>query len=203
MVDKVVYQLPSEGDFSVVELDDGRRYRKQLVKFGNWVNPSDPRKKMVLDKSWAAQVVQNFKDKVLNRVPVVEGHPKTSGELLAATRCWLAGLSVEDDGIYGELDITASDTTTKIDNGLFDDVSISFDPDYLDKLKGDNVGPALLHVGIVKMVGCFRNSPRKWLSLSHSICSSRNSSSTATVGGGSGQDPTPDTGSGTIMVFED
>ncbi|MDN4611476.1 phage protease [Arthrobacter burdickii] len=149
MADKVVYQLPSEGDFCVVELDDGRRYRKQLVKFGNWVNPHDPRKKMVLDKSWAAQVVQNFKDKVLNKVPVVEGHPKTSGELLASTRGWLAGLSIEDDGVYGELDITASDTTTKIDSGLFDDVSISFDPDYLDKLKGDNVGPALLHVGIV------------------------------------------------------
>lgn len=75
MADKVIYQLPSEGEFSVVELDDGRRYRKQLVKFGNWVSPSDPRKKMVLDKSWAAQVVQNFKDKVLNKVPVVEGHP--------------------------------------------------------------------------------------------------------------------------------
>jgi hypothetical protein len=149
VADKVVYQLPSQGDFSVVELDDGRRYRKQLVKFGNWVNPSDPRKKMVLDKTWAAQVVQNFKDKVLNKVPVVEGHPKTSGELLASTRGWLAGLSIEDDGVYGELDITASDTTSKIDNGLFDDVSISFDPDYLDKLKGDNVGPALLHVGIV------------------------------------------------------
>jgi hypothetical protein len=98
-VDKVVYQLPSEGDFRVVELDDGRRYRKQLVKFGAWVNPHDPRKKMVLDKSWAAQVVQNFKDKVLNKVPVVEGHPKSSGELLAATRGWLAGLSSEDDGV--------------------------------------------------------------------------------------------------------
>lgn len=149
MSDKVVYQLPSEGDFTAVELDDGRRYRKQLVKFGAWVNPHDPRKKMVLDKSWAAQVVQNFKDKVLNKVPVVEGHPKTSGDLLAATRGWLSGLSIEDDGLYGELDITASDTTQKIDNGLYDDVSISFDPDYLDKLKGDNVGPALLHVGIV------------------------------------------------------
>lgn len=149
MSDKVVYQLPAQGDFTAVELDDGRRYRKQLVKFGAWVSPHDPRKKMVLDKSWAAQVVQNFKDKVLNKVPVVEGHPKTSGELLSATRGWLAGLSIEDDGVYGELDITASDTTQKIDSGLFDDVSISFDLDYLDKLKGNNVGPALLHVGIV------------------------------------------------------
>lgn len=148
MDDKVLYQLQSVGDFTAVELDDGRRYRKQLVKFGAWVNPHDPRKKMVLDKTWAAQVVQNFKDKVLNKVPVVEGHPKSSRELLAATRGWLAGLSIEDDGIYGELDITASEASEKIDNGLYDDVSISFDPDYLEKLKGDNVGPALLHVGI-------------------------------------------------------
>ncbi len=149
MDDKVLYQLPSEGSFTAVELGDGRRYRKQLVKFGNWVNPSDPRKKMVLDKSWATQAVQNFKDKVLNKVPVVEGHPKSSGELLAATRGWLEGLSIEEDGVYGELGITEADTSAKIDNGLFDDVSISFDPDYLDKLRGANVGPTLLHVGIV------------------------------------------------------
>lgn len=149
MSDKVVYQLPAQGDFTAVELDDGRRYRKQLVKFGAWVNPHDPRKKMVLDKSWAAQVVQNFKDKVLNKVPVVEGHPKTSGDLLAATRGWIGGLSIEDDGIWGQMGIVASDTAEKIDNGLFDDVSISFDPDYLDKLTGKNVGPVLLHVGIV------------------------------------------------------
>ena len=42
VADKVVYQLPSEGDFRGVELDDGRRYRKQLVKFGAWVNHRSP-----------------------------------------------------------------------------------------------------------------------------------------------------------------
>lgn len=59
MADIVVYQLPSQDEFSVVELDDGRRYRKQLVKFATWVSASDPRKKTVLVKSSVAQVVQN------------------------------------------------------------------------------------------------------------------------------------------------
>lgn len=57
---KVVYQFQSAGDFRVVELDDGRRYRKQLVKFGAWVNPNDPRTKMVLDRSRAVQVVETL-----------------------------------------------------------------------------------------------------------------------------------------------
>lgn len=148
---KTIYQLPVSPDSgSVVELaDGGRRFRKQLVKFGAWVNPHDPNKKMVLDKAWAERVMRNMADKVINKVPIVEGHPKTSAELLQATRGWLDGASIEEDGLYGEMRILAADTATGIDSNLIDDVSVSFDPNYVDKRTGAEVGPALLHVGLV------------------------------------------------------
>jgi hypothetical protein len=45
---------------------------------------------------------------------VVEGHPRylpDSESLLKKTRGWLNGLSIEDDGVYGELEIKAADTS--------------------------------------------------------------------------------------------
>jgi hypothetical protein len=151
MADRNIYQLPvGEEHSSVVELGDGtRRYRKQLVKFGSYVNPNKSTSKMTLDRPWAEKVVENFKNKVLNRVPVAEGHPKDSGELVTKTRGDLAALSIEDDGLYGELDIKAPETIKGIEDDLIYDVSVSFDPDYTDKASGAQVGPALLHVGLV------------------------------------------------------
>lgn len=146
-----IYQLPvDDTNSSVVELGDGgRRYRKQLVKFGAWVNPNDKSKKMVLDKAWAEKLLANFKSGVLNRVPVVEGHPQNSAELVTRTRGGLQAMSIEADGVYGDIEIKAPETAKNIDGDLIYDVSVSFDPDYVDKATGTNVGPALLHVGLV------------------------------------------------------
>lgn len=145
-----VYQLPRiEGAGSVVELaDGGRRYRKQLIKFGSFVDPNSPGRKIDLNKSFAERLVENFKSGI-KRIPVVEGHPKTSAELLNATRGDLVGLSVEADGIYGDLDIKAAHTAAGIDDDLVQDVSISYDPEYVEKATGKNVGPMLRHVGLV------------------------------------------------------
>ncbi|QNK82590.1 phage protease [Nakamurella sp. PAMC28650] len=151
MPDKNIYQLPvSDAHSSIVEMGDGtRRYRKQLVKFGTFVNPNKTGNKMTLDRTWAETIVENFKNKVLNRVPVAEGHPKDSGELLTKTRGDLSALSIEDDGLYGELEIKSPETVKGIEDDLIYDVSVSFDPDYTDKASGAQVGPALLHVGLV------------------------------------------------------
>lgn len=146
-----IYQLPVDATKdSIVELGDGtRRYRKQLVKFGTWVHPNDPTKKMVLDRPWAEKLVANFANKVRDRIPVVYGHPQTDAELVTQTKGDLGALSVEADGVYGELNIKDGQTAAGIDNDTIFDVSVSFDPEYVDKRNGDNVGPALRHIGIV------------------------------------------------------
>lgn len=145
-----VYQLPATPSAgAITELADGtRRYRKMLVKFGSYVDPRDPTKKMVLDKSWAGQLIENFQ-KHITHAPVVEGHPKTSAELLAATRGDLDGMTVDEKGLYGDFSIKKPETADAIDDGLAKDVSVSFNPNYQDKATGDFIGPLLRHVGLV------------------------------------------------------
>lgn len=145
-----IYQVPSGEGVSVVDLADGsRRYRKQLVKFGKYVHPNLSDGQMVLDRKWAESIMKNFRDKVIPKIPVVEGHPKTSAELLAATRGELSGLSLEDDGLYGELEIRDPATAEKIDNELIFDDSVSYHENYRDKASGAFVGPAFRHIGLV------------------------------------------------------
>lgn len=134
----------------VIDLGDGtKRFRKQLVKFGKWVDPHNPKSKMNLDKSWAEQVAANFKNKVVGRIPVPMGHPQSAADLALLNKGELVKLSVEDDGLYGELDIRDKSAAQAIDDDLVWDVSISFDPNYMDKKAGNSVGPALLHVGLL------------------------------------------------------
>lgn len=121
-------------------------YRKQLVKFGDWVDPVNPGQKMTLDEKWAEKVVTNFNKKVLDEVPVPENHTND----VAANTGKLVGLEiVKGDGLYGLLEITKKETQLAIDEGRTFNVSISFDRDYHDTKEGKSHGPVLLHVALV------------------------------------------------------
>lgn len=121
-------------------------YRKQLVKFGEWVDPVNPGQKMNLDEKWARKIVDNFNAKVLDEVPVPENHTND----VAANTGKLVGLEiVEGDGLYGLLEITKKETQLAIDEGRTFNVSISFDRDYHDTKEGKAHGPVLLHVALV------------------------------------------------------
>jgi len=130
----------------VIELEGGgKRFYKQIVKFGNWVSKYDPDAKMKLDKAWGEKIVANFKKKVIPRVPVPLSHTDlpefNTGEVL--------GIDVKDDGLYATLDIRDSDAAAKIENDLIWDVSISFANEYIDPKSGEEVGPTLFHVALV------------------------------------------------------
>lgn len=121
-------------------------YRKQLVKFGSWVDPIYPSRKMVLDEKWAQKVVDNFSAKVIDKVPVPKNHTND----VAANTGELIGLEiVKGDGLYGLMEITDKDTQLSIDEGRTFNVSISFDRDYVDTKDGAKHGPVLLHVALV------------------------------------------------------
>jgi hypothetical protein len=86
MADSTIFEVPkAQGGLSVVELADGSRvYRKQLVKFGSYVNPHNRSSKMVLDRSWAEPIADNFRKKVLNKSRWLRGIPATCP---TANRC--------------------------------------------------------------------------------------------------------------------
>jgi len=123
----------------------GTIYRKQIVRFGNWVDPFDPQDTMVLDEDLAKKFQKNFIGKVIDRVPVPLNHTDD----VSANTGELVKLEIASDGIYGYLDIRDEDTVQDIEKGLVFDVSISFDWDYVDTETGKHWGPTLLHVALV------------------------------------------------------
>ena len=121
-------------------------YRKQLVKFGDWVDPVNPGQKMKLDEAWAKKIVANFNARLLDKVPVPKNHTND----VAANTGELVGLEiVEGDGLYGLLEISEKETQLAIDEGRTFNVSISFDRDYHDTKTNTAHGPTLLHVALV------------------------------------------------------
>ena len=128
-----------------LSLDNGTMFRKQIVKFGDWANPENPKQVMKLDKSWAEKIKANFDNGTVGRVPVPVSHTNlaslNSGEVIS--------LSVEKDGLYATLDIRNAETSLQIEEGTIWDVSVAFDNEYVDKKSGKVAGPTLLHVALV------------------------------------------------------
>jgi phage I-like protein len=131
--------------------ESGTLFRKQLLRFGDWIDPLFPEEVMRHDRAFMESLVNNFNNKVVGRVPVPLTHTDNpeynTGELV--------GLSIEgdgtslEDGLYGILDIRRTDTAKDIADGLLWDVSISFSTHYTDNQTGEDYGPTLYHVALV------------------------------------------------------
>lgn len=129
----------------------GAIYRKQLAKYGDWVNPQYPRLSnnpiMSLDENWGAKIVENFNNNILGHsVAVPSTHTndpeKNRGRVISLE-------SIPGDGLYGELEILEADTVQALDKGTIFDVSISFSHDYVRKDDNKHYGPTLEHVALV------------------------------------------------------
>jgi len=126
-------------------------YRKQLAKFGEWVNPQYPRLSsnpiMTLDLAWAEKIVQNFNNNVVG-APIAVPLNHTS-DVKANTGRVQSLEIVPGDGLYGNLLISDEETINKLDKGEIFDVSISFDWNYIRTADNKNYGPTLLHTALV------------------------------------------------------
>ena len=129
----------------------GAIYRKQLAKFGDWVNPQYPLLSnnpiMTLDEDWGNKIVENFNNNILGHsVAVPSTHTndpeKNRGKVISVD-------VVPGDGLYGELEILEDTTVQALDKGTIFDVSISFSHDYVRKDDNKHYGPTLEHVALV------------------------------------------------------
>ena len=129
----------------------GAIYRKQLAKFGDWVNPQYPLHSnnpiMTLDEDWGNKIVENFNNNILGHsVAVPSTHTddpeKNRGKVISVD-------VVPGDGLYGELEILEDTTVQALDKGTIFDVSISFSHDYVRKDDNKHYGPTLEHVALV------------------------------------------------------
>jgi len=129
----------------------GSIYRKQVAKFGQWVNPDYPwfsdDPNMTLDEAWGETIVKNFNDDALGSpVPVPLNH---TDDVRVNTGLVDSLEVVAGDGLYANLKIIDEDTQEKLDKGLIFDVSISFMWDFIRQDNGKHYGATLLHVALV------------------------------------------------------
>lgn len=129
----------------------GSTYRKQLAKYGEWVNPDYPffsdNPIMTLDEAWGESIVKNFNDNTLGTtVPVPANH---SNDVEANRGRVLSVESIPGDGLYGELEILEDKTIQDLDKGIIFDVSISFEWDHVRTDDNKHYGATLLHVALV------------------------------------------------------
>lgn len=129
----------------------GSIYRKEVAKFGQWVNPDYPwfsdDPNMTLDEAWAETIVKNFnEDSLGSPVPVPLNH---TDDVRVNTGVVKSLEIVPGDGLYAELEIRDEDTIAKLDKGLIFDVSISFMWDFIRQDNGKHYGATLLHVALV------------------------------------------------------
>ncbi len=129
----------------------GSIYRKQIVKFGQWVNPDYPwfsdDPTMTLDEAWAETILKNFTDDSLGSPVTV---PLNHTDDVRVNTGIVESLEiVAGDGLYANLNIIDEDTQSKLDKGLIFDVSISFVWDLVRQDNGKHYGATLLHVALV------------------------------------------------------
>lgn len=137
-----------------VELADNegskyKRFKKQICQFGEYVDPNNTSKRMVLDKLFGKRLKENFDGGKYGVVAVPLGHPRNSSELAAWNRGEMVNMELTDDGINAVIEIRDDETAKSIENRNIPDISMGFEDNYLDKKTGKFVGPLLKHVGLV------------------------------------------------------
>lgn len=119
-------------------------YRKEILRTGKWIHPSAPKGILEVTKEYLSQLVENFKKTPF--VPVLRGHvsnieaEKNPALILNKN---INKLSVEGEKLYAEMEIDEKELNN------YNDVSVSIDPEYIDKESGKNIGAVLRHVAAV------------------------------------------------------
>lgn len=126
----------------------GKMFRKQILSFGSVTHPNDPTKKLKFDRKMAERVVENFKNGVVDivQVPVVDDKNRHSEDPLRNIG-EVIDLAVEDDGLYGTIDVRKPEAADAIGKTLLG-ASAMLHLDYEDVRLGKKVGPTLLHMAI-------------------------------------------------------
>jgi hypothetical protein len=143
--------IPGEGTTGFLELaarpgmkPSGKLFKKQILKWGSFIHPSSPGKRIKVDRTFADQLVTNFASGACDIVqfPVVndankhvEGPDHNLGEVI--------DLDYDENGVNAYIDVrkNADDIGRTILGA-----SALMHLDYTNTLTGQRMGPTLLHV---------------------------------------------------------
>ena len=120
-------------------------FEKQLLRFGTWKHKNAPNGELNVDKSFVERLLDNFKTSPFS--PILRGHPKKGKDpeenphLIVNKN--VSGLTMKDDGLYGELDIDKKEVNK------YNDISLGIDMEAVDHETGEKMGPTLRHIALV------------------------------------------------------
>ena len=136
-----VYEFNST---DAIELD-GNKFRKQVLKTGEWYHWDANGGILTIDKNSVDSLVKNFKEKTIEHVYVPLTHTsdpiRNAGEVI--------DLIPTKNGLDAICEIKDDKVSKKIRDGLIKCVSVSIDENYMKKDTGEYVGPTLLHTALV------------------------------------------------------
>jgi len=128
-------------------------YRKQILRYGSFVDPNNPTKKIMFDRQYGDELIKNFQKGVFDQVPIQLTHEENPinnvGNILGLEHTpdgsgLDALLAVTDDQIVEKID-----TKDPMGNSIIKGVSVGIQEGYRDKESGKLVGKVLRHLAIV------------------------------------------------------
>lgn len=132
----------------------GRVFRKRILRWGKYPHPADPNSVLDINPAMASQLVQNFKDNVVDivQVPVVDDKNAHSedpfrniGEVVDLT---VDENGPDGPGVYAMIDARSKEAAESLANKTLLGASAMMHMNYRDTSTGAKVGPTLLHVAI-------------------------------------------------------
>lgn len=141
-ITRPIFQINSCGE---IDLENDGTFKKQVLKTGKWYHWDSEGGVLDITSEKIAQIVKNFKNKILDNVTIPLTHSKNpamnTGEVIK--------LLQTDDGLDAICEIKDEKIIEKIKKGLITAISASIDPNYQNKESGKFVGPVLLHTALV------------------------------------------------------
>jgi hypothetical protein len=133
--------MASSGNYVALS---SRRFRKQLLRYGEWKHSSAPGGVLRITKELVAKLVANFQRGLRDTVPVPLGHDadalSSAGQVVA--------LEQTSEGLDAIYDVADADTAERIAKGLITGTSALIRMDYEDAESGAGYGPVLIHAAL-------------------------------------------------------
>ncbi|MCY3595541.1 MAG: hypothetical protein OXH01_09950 [Bacteroidetes bacterium] len=160
---EAVVRLQTEGQPEAIS---PHVYRKQILRYGKWAHPKAPEGEFVVDRPLLENIVKNFRSKVLDQVTIPLDHNDKAG---ISSIGEIIDLEVDDEGLWGTHYIADEQDVAKVASKRWKGTSALLHLDYLDREKGERVGPVLLHNAITNMPVITKLAPFEAVALGEDV----------------------------------
>lgn len=151
----LILQFAAGGEPTSCQIVDEHRFRKQILKRGDFAHPQDPDDRLIVDQDLLERIIFNFDRDVVDRVWLRWGHPDTdlfgfvSGTEAKANVGFVERLEITDVGLDAIIVSSDEEAIEKMKTNL---TAVSVGIRSVTKEEtGDIIWPVLDHVALVSV----------------------------------------------------